>query len=83
MALRTCVFRAAQGGNSVTTEEWHAIQAELEELIFADGIEGCGFSWNADPWSTQLGEPCTVITCEESVMAIIEADPRSVKVANL
>lgn len=83
MALVTKVFRMAQDGDSLTPEAWHAIQAELEAVIFVEGMEGCGFAWNAEPWSSQLGEPCTRIATDEAVMAVIEADPRSVKVADL
>ncbi|MEM5787465.1 MAG: hypothetical protein AAGU11_09120 [Syntrophobacteraceae bacterium] len=54
-----------------------AVQSDLEQLLFSEQnrIEGCGYTWDASPWST-VQQPVLWVRTSPAVMDTLKVDPR-------
>jgi len=57
--------------------DFAAVQSDLEQLLFSEEnrAEGCGYTWDAAPWST-TEQPVLWVRTSLAVMDTIKADPR-------
>ncbi|MEM5789740.1 MAG: hypothetical protein AAGU11_20690 [Syntrophobacteraceae bacterium] len=57
--------------------DFAAVQSDLEQLLFSEQnrAEGCGYTWDASPWST-AEQPVLWVRTSPAVMDTLKADPR-------